>query len=124
MRGELGREYAERYSQTGKRGREDSSKKQRRARMTNNAIGGSSGRTDVLSTFRKGKMRKRESTTWCAAILQKLENENYRCALTGRTVEPNTAHLDHIQPVAKGGAVSDPANLQILHMDINRAKAP
>ena len=90
--------------------------------MTSEDTNGKNGRTDVLPHFKKGSTKVRESTSWCAAILKKLEKANYKCALTGRTVEPSTAQLDHILPVARGGAVSDPANLQILHMDINRAK--
>jgi hypothetical protein len=57
-----------------------------------------------------------------ANVLRLLEWQNYRCALTGRLLTPETASLDHIVPVRDGGkhAVE---NVQVLHKDINRAKS-
>jgi 5-methylcytosine-specific restriction endonuclease McrA len=57
-----------------------------------------------------------------ATVLQLLEWQNYRCALTGRPLTPETASLDHIVPVRDGGPhVIE--NVQVLHKDINRAKS-
>lgn len=50
-----------------------------------------------------------------------LEYQQYRCALTGRRLTPETAALDHIVPIRLGGAhVIE--NAQVLHKDVNRAK--
>jgi 5-methylcytosine-specific restriction endonuclease McrA len=50
-----------------------------------------------------------------------LEHQHYRCALTGRWLTPQTAALDHIMPIRRGGEhVIE--NTQVLHKDVNRAK--
>ena len=54
-------------------------------------------------------------------VLRLLEYQKHRCALTGRTLEPNTASLDHIMPVRSGGEHSI-QNTQVLHKDVNKAK--
>lgn len=50
-----------------------------------------------------------------------LESQEYRCALSGRELTPQTAALDHIKPLSSGGgnAIS---NAQIVQYDVNRAK--
>ena len=54
-------------------------------------------------------------------VLQLLEYQLYRCALTGRKLTPETAALDHIVPIRHGGEhVIE--NAQVLHKDANRAK--
>lgn len=54
-------------------------------------------------------------------VLELLKYQNYRCALTGRMLTPNTAALDHIIPVHRGGKHVI-VNTQVLHKDVNRAK--
>ena len=55
------------------------------------------------------------------SVLQMLEGQRYRCALSGRGLTPQTAALDHIVPVRCGGEhVGE--NAQILHKEVNRAK--
>ncbi len=56
-----------------------------------------------------------------AKLLELLERQERRCALTGRALAPETASLDHIIPVSAGGA-HDMSNVQILHRDVNTAK--
>lgn len=57
-----------------------------------------------------------------ANVLRLLEWQDYRCALTGRMLTPETASLDHIVPVRDGGQhIID--NVQVLHKDVNRAKS-
>jgi hypothetical protein len=56
-----------------------------------------------------------------ANVMQLLEHQEYRCALTGRKLTPDTASLDHIVPVRCGGAHLV-ENTQVLHKDVNRAK--
>ncbi len=54
-------------------------------------------------------------------VLRLLELQQYRCALTGRPLTPETASLDHIVPVRCGGEHAI-ENAQVLHKDVNRAK--
>lgn len=54
-------------------------------------------------------------------ILNLITQQNYRCALTGRTLTPETASLDHIMPLSRGGA-HDISNLQVLDHQANTAK--
>lgn len=54
-------------------------------------------------------------------VLDLLERQRYRCALSGRALTPQTAALDHIVPIRCGGEhVIE--NTQVLHKDVNRAK--
>ena len=55
------------------------------------------------------------------AILLLLERQQYRCALTARALTPETASLDHIVPVCRGGEHRI-ENTQVLEHSINRAK--
>jgi hypothetical protein len=54
-------------------------------------------------------------------VLRLLEWQQFRCALTGRSLMPDTASLDHIVPVRLGGEHRI-ENVQVLHKDVNRAK--
>jgi len=54
-------------------------------------------------------------------VLHLLEYQQYRCALTGRELTPQTAALDHIVPIRFGGEHII-ENAQVLHKDVNRAK--
>lgn len=54
-------------------------------------------------------------------ILELLETQDYRCALSGRPLTPETAALDHVLAISRGGSHTR-SNLQILHRDVNRAK--
>jgi 5-methylcytosine-specific restriction endonuclease McrA len=54
-------------------------------------------------------------------VVRLLEHQNYRCALTGRQLTPQTAALDHVVPIRFGG-VHAIENTQVLHKDVNRAK--
>jgi len=55
------------------------------------------------------------------AILQLLLRQQYRCALTARALTPETASLDHIVPVCRGGEHRI-ENTQVLERSVNRAK--
>jgi 5-methylcytosine-specific restriction endonuclease McrA len=50
-----------------------------------------------------------------------LERQCYRCALTGRQLTPDTASVDHVIPLSRGGSHSID-NLQIVHSIVNKAK--
>lgn len=56
-----------------------------------------------------------------ANVLRLLDWQRYRCALTGRPLEPQTASLDHMVPVRCGGQHCID-NVQVLHRQVNRAK--
>lgn len=55
-------------------------------------------------------------------LLQILEKQEYKCALTGRPLTPDDAALDHIIPVSRGGPVKELSNLQVVHKIVNAAK--
>lgn len=50
-----------------------------------------------------------------------LEKQNYRCALTGVELTPETTQLDHRVPLSRGGN-SELDNFQWLHSTVNQAK--
>ena len=54
-------------------------------------------------------------------VMSLLQHQNYRCAMTGRQLTPQTSSLDHIIPVSRGRQHSI-NNAQVLHKDVNRAK--
>lgn len=54
-------------------------------------------------------------------VLKLLKHQNSRCALTGRPLTPETAALDHILPLSRGGE-DRIENAQVLHKIVNRAK--
>lgn len=55
-------------------------------------------------------------------VMRLLEWQDYRCALSGRPLTPETASLDHIVPVRDGGRHTI-ENVQVLHKEVNRAKS-
>ena len=54
-------------------------------------------------------------------VMQLVERQRYRCALTGRELTPSTASLDHKMPLSRVGQHSM-SNLWIVHREINAAK--
>lgn len=50
-----------------------------------------------------------------------LRAQQYRCALSGRQLMPDSASLDHIVAISRGGEHRI-ENAQVLHKDVNRAK--
>ena len=54
-------------------------------------------------------------------LLDLLESQGFRCALTNRPLTPDVASLDHKQPLSRGGS-NDISNAQIVHYDVNMAK--
>ena len=56
-----------------------------------------------------------------ADLLEIIEKQNYRCALTGDPLKPDTASVDHIQPCSRGGK-NVKRNIQILHKSVNKIK--
>lgn len=62
---------------------------------------------------------KRSVTT--SQIKKLIESQNYRCALTNRKLTPETASLDHKQPISRGGT-HEVANLWVVEHFVNTAK--
>jgi 5-methylcytosine-specific restriction endonuclease McrA len=56
-----------------------------------------------------------------AALKRLIVKQNYVCAITGWELRPETATVDHIKPLARGGT-NTLDNIQIVHGDANRAK--
>jgi hypothetical protein len=65
-------------------------------------------------------MHERKAVT-ATQLLELVERQQQRCALSGRLLTPETASLDHIVPLNRGGA-HDISNLWILEHSVNRAK--
>ena len=55
----------------------------------------------------------------CFAMIQ---DQQFKCALTGIDLTPETASLDHIIPVANGGHPTDARNGHFVHRAINQMK--
>ena len=70
------------------------------------------GRTGKLSDSHKPSKKN---------ILKLVERQGKTCALTGLSLTPDTASLDHRHPVSNGGSDSV-ANLQVLHDVVNQMK--
>lgn len=54
-------------------------------------------------------------------LYEKLEKQEFRCALSGRNLTPENSELDHIIPVSKGGKHTLD-NLQFVRASVNRMK--
>lgn len=54
-------------------------------------------------------------------LRQLVEYQDYKCAVSGLELEPNTASADHIIPVSKNGQ-NDMCNIAIVHKEVNRMK--
>ena len=54
-------------------------------------------------------------------LMQLVENQAFRCALTGLEITPQRSSLDHKEPLSLGGG-DDVANLQVVLPVINRSK--
>jgi 5-methylcytosine-specific restriction endonuclease McrA len=54
-------------------------------------------------------------------LYELLEEQDYRCALTGKELSPDDVALDHIVPISNGGDFSI-ANSQLVSKAANRAK--
>ena len=54
-------------------------------------------------------------------LLRMLENQGYRCALSGEPLTPAGVNVDHIHPVKLGGR-HELENLQLLTPEVNQMK--
>ena len=65
-------------------------------------------------------MAERKTVT-AKMILQLIESQEYLCALSGRRLTPETASIDHIVPMSRGGD-HDISNLWVVDHHVNSAK--
>jgi len=63
----------------------------------------------------------RPTTVTARQILGLVEKQDYRCAISGRVLTPETASIDHIVPLGRGGEHTL-ANLWIVDYQVNAAK--
>ena len=54
-------------------------------------------------------------------IMELIEEQNFRCALSDRKLTPETASLDHIIPLSRGGS-HEIDNLWVVEHLVNSAK--
>jgi 5-methylcytosine-specific restriction endonuclease McrA len=66
-------------------------------------------------------MEQKVETITTKQILALLEKQQYRCAVTGWMLTPETASIDHRIPYSKGGSHSID-NAQIVDWRVNQAK--
>ncbi len=64
---------------------------------------------------------KKRTTSKKNVLLDLIEKQQYKCALTGIELTPDIAEIDHITPTSQGGT-NDVDNLQWLHREVNRMK--
>lgn len=65
----------------------------------------------------------RHTRRWPTAkqLMAVLENQEFRCALTGVPLTPRTCEIDHKVPIARGGT-NDIDNVWFIDRTVNRAK--
>lgn len=61
------------------------------------------------------------TTVTAKQIMELIERQQFRCALSGRPLTPETASLDHIVPLSRGGT-HELSNLWIVDYQVNTAK--
>lgn len=85
--------------------------------------GESMGQKNTQLVNEQSQTNEQESGEITVQSLRKLiEDQEYRCALSGVVLSPSNASLDHIQPLVNGGDHVI-KNVQILHPTINTMKA-
>lgn len=61
------------------------------------------------------------ATVTAKMIMRLIEQQGYRCAISGRELTPKTTSLDHIHPLSRGGAHGI-ANVWVVDHQVNSAK--
>lgn len=78
------------------------------------AVDGKSGQTE------KAEYAAEDKPT-ASALMEKIRQQGFKCALTGRKLDPQTASVDHIVPLS-GEGENVMSNIHIVHSDVNQAK--
>jgi len=85
------------------------------------SMGGGAGDADA-TVHPQGRSFGGGTPVSVGSVMDLLDRQQYRCALSGRRLTPTTAALDHIVSISNGGDHII-ENAQVLHKDVNRAKA-
>lgn len=64
---------------------------------------------------------RRPAAVTAKAVMTLVERQDFRCAISGRELTPQTASLDHITPLARGGEHGI-TNVWVVDQQINSAK--
>lgn len=75
-----------------------------------------------LDIFKSRLLQNKSNVATAKELLQLIKKQDYRCALSGTLLSPDSAALDHIVPVSKGGT-DHISNLQWVDRTINRMKS-
>jgi 5-methylcytosine-specific restriction endonuclease McrA len=75
----------------------------------------------VRSDYQERQTRTSYDRPTTSRLMQLIEDQEYRCALSGVELTPEEAALDHKVPVSNGGS-DELHNLHWVSNDINRAK--
>lgn len=81
-------------------------------------INGQSGQGEQIQST---KISRPTGKVTAKKLRQLIDFQNYRCALTGDELTPETASVDHKIPISKGGT-NVMENVQVLHSEVNRMK--
>jgi hypothetical protein len=73
--------------------------------------------------MRDGSSQLKTKGKWATQrqLMELIEQQEFKCAMSGRLLTPTSAALDHIQPIANGGTHRID-NLQWVDSEINRMK--
>ena len=63
----------------------------------------------------------RRTNVTAGQVLKLVRRQDFKCAISGRTLTPETASLDHIVPLGRGGEHTL-ANIWIVNHQVNLAK--
>jgi len=63
----------------------------------------------------------KKKTITAKQVLELVKQQGYRCPISNRELTPETASLDHIVPLGRGGD-HDISNVWIVHHEVNSAK--
>lgn len=73
------------------------------------------------SDKRNDDFKTQKTKTNAGKLMKLLQQQDFRCALSGVQLTPDVAVIDHKTPVSKGGG-NEIENLQWLHVHVNKAK--
>lgn len=82
---------------------------------------GQGGQKQSAGIQQPGNRGEKPGKVTAKALKQLIDDQGYRCALTGMRLTPELAAADHSIPLSRGGA-HEMQNLQVVHRDVNAAK--
>lgn len=88
------------------------------------ATDGRVGRTPfrITTTNEREVVMPTKPTVTAKMIMELIESQGFRCALSNRQLTPENASLDHVIPLSRGGT-HDIENLCVVHHQVNTAKS-